>query len=201
MSRYIYELPKENGQVTHCSDLAKGLSIINREGLYHVYFTKQLPVADQIEPLGIYDTTDIKRSIKGLAMLVPTYEIKTELHESVVDYASAKASARLEDLSKEEIIDLADKMMNAIVNVRKDYLTPRFAIVYVSYEGDEVIVKKTYTLDSAVAWCAQIVSPDTPIELINYMGETYRYEVYQLNALGEIDPLSKPVYRTHEYAV
>ena len=193
---FEYELPKENNEIKDCSGYAEGLSIVNRSGLYHIFFTADKDKVDHIEPLWICTEDDILRNIRALSLLVKSRMVRKYTHDGMVNYTNAKGSGRYENLTKEETDKLANELYMGSFLAYHEVHTDRYAVVYITDLDDEEIVLKTASLSDAIAWCAMFVKDECAVDTEVFLGNTFRYEVHELNANKEIDVCSVPLYFT-----
>lgn len=200
---FEYELPKENNEIKDCSGYAEGLSIVNCSGLYHIFFTadKEKMANNNLESLWVCTEDDILRNLRALSMLVKSRMIRKYTHEGMVNYVNAIGSGRYENLTKEETDQLTKELYQGSLLANQQVNSDRYAVVYVTDLDDEEIVLKTASLSDAIAWCAMIVKDEYAVDTELFLGNTFRYEVHELNANKEIDICSVPLYFTPDCAL
>lgn len=198
----LLDLPNQNGsQVIYDG---QGLTIKNVEGFYHLYFNNQFDLEKMSykgAPLAVCDMSDIESSFLAYTTLSFSEDIRKTLHEAIAPLAIEKGKSGMEKFVDEKLLDMVDDMFKKVLEVHEEFSANNFAVVLVSEGTDtdsEDIIVKTRTLNDAIAWCAVKTMNEVPYDT-EVCSSFFRYEVYSLNALGEIDPYQRPDYKTHDF--
>ena len=195
----LLDLPNQNGSLVVYDE--QGLRIKNVEGFYHLYFNNQFnpeTMSYKGAPLAVCDMNDIESSFLAYTTLAFSEDVRKNLHDAIAPWAIEKGKNGLEKLGEGRLLDMADEMFKKVMAVHEEFSADNFAVVLVSGESEDIIVK-TRTLNDAIAWCAVKTMGETPRDNVFPSTDFFRYEVYALNALGEIDQNQEPEYSTHDF--
>lgn len=182
-----------------------GLAIVrNSNNSFQIYFDTIANRDNDFngEPVTTADKNSLQKQIQLYKLLVPSERMRSQLHNGLTDWVSTRGADRLKSLPSGELIVLGNRMMNNSLDVCNTLTKDNFCVVKQFYNEDVLyitrsVVTTTRTLNDAIAFAAMCASKETAKVTLEEKGQpTFRYVVYELNALRQLEDNSPILYQT-----